>query len=247
MREVDAGRRRRRASSCRRSCSRSKPFREPHQRHQRPACADRLRQRRHGEPQPRAPSALPAAAPPRRRAPTGTRRDGRSGRGAADRPGHAAAVARADDRGAELNCGDGLSCAYRDTISWQTRTRRCRWRTIRRSCSRSCSATATPPSRAHGCGASSRISLLDSVRGEALDAAARRCRSATATRSISTSTTSARSSGASRRRGSSCSDELASAGGADRRAGRRRRAHQADVRPAGARLAGGHHARLDAA
>ena len=43
-----------------------------------------------------------------------------------------------------LNCGDGLSCAYRDTIAWQGPTRRCRCRTTRRSCSSDCSATATP-------------------------------------------------------------------------------------------------------
>ncbi len=52
---------------------------------------------------------------------------------------------------ATLSCGDGLSCAYRDTIAWQNATRRCRWRTTRRSCSRSSSATATPtPSGARG-------------------------------------------------------------------------------------------------
>ena len=38
-------------------------------------------------------------------------------------PGHAAAVAGADDRRVRaLSCGDGLSCAYRNTISWQSET-----------------------------------------------------------------------------------------------------------------------------
>jgi hypothetical protein len=36
-----------------------------------------------------------------------------------------------------LSCGDGLSCAYRNTIAWQ--------RTIRKSCSSGCSATAARP------------------------------------------------------------------------------------------------------
>ena len=40
-------------------------------------------------------------------------------RRAADRPGHAAALARADDRGLEPELRRRLSCAYRDTISWQ--------------------------------------------------------------------------------------------------------------------------------
>ena len=33
---------------------------------------------------------------------------------------------------ASVNCGDGLNCAYRDTISWQGPIPRCRWRTTRR-------------------------------------------------------------------------------------------------------------------
>ena len=47
----------------------------------------------------------------------------RPGRRAAHRPGHAAAVARAVDRGRRRSAAsDGFSCAYRNTISWQTPT-----------------------------------------------------------------------------------------------------------------------------
>jgi hypothetical protein len=45
---------------------------------------------------------------------------------------------------AVLACEASFSCAYRNSISWQSPTHRCRWRTIRGWCSRSCSATAAP-------------------------------------------------------------------------------------------------------
>ena len=128
------------------------PFAEAGQHHQRPEPSAGVRRRLgHVEPQP-----LGRDVPERRARGGGTkgasRRDDGSGGRAAYRPGHAAAVARADDRGcdAQLRRRPELRVSRHDLLAERQR-RRCRWRTTRRWCSRNSSATATPtPSGARG-------------------------------------------------------------------------------------------------
>ena len=64
-----------------------------------------------------------------------------------------------------LACEAAFSCAYRNSISWQSPTRRCRCRTTRGWSSRSCSATAAPTLSAARRRQETR-SLLDSVMGQ---------------------------------------------------------------------------------
>ena len=78
---------------------------------------------------------------------------GRSGGGAAHRPGHAAPVARAVDRrgGARLRGVVQLRVPELDLVA-VARPRRCRWRTTRGWSSKSCSATAAPARSAAAAG-----------------------------------------------------------------------------------------------
>ncbi len=141
-----------------------------------------------------------------------------------------------------LNCGDGLSCSYRDTISWQ-------------------GAAAPLPmqnnpqvvfERLFGDGntAAQRkarrdqsISLLDSVLGEA-SALQRKLPAADRTRLDQYLTDVREIERRVQKAGQQLSDDLPIPAAPDRCAQGRRRAHQVDVRPAGAGVAGGDHARL---
>ena len=129
----------------------------------------------------------------------------------------------------------------------ERRPRRCRCRTTRRSCSSGCSATAAPtPS-----GAARRAAVAEPARFGA-GRGRRRCSSKlpagdrNRARSVPRRRPRDRAPHPEGRR-SRLSADLDAAGRADRRAEGRRRAHQADVRPAGAGLAGRHHPRHDAA
>ena len=100
----------------------------------------------------RAAAVFLTGAVPERGTAGASRRLGRSGGGAAHRPGHAAAVARAVDRGsrARLRGGVQLRLPQLDLVEVADASR-CRCRTTRGWCSRSCSATAAPtPSAARG-------------------------------------------------------------------------------------------------
>ena len=99
------------------------PFRAQHQRDLQPGASAGLRAgRRHRQPQPllrHLPQRRPGGV---RRAAAARHHRGPGGR-EAPRAGHAAAVAGADDRGCQPELRRGaVSCAYRNTLSWQSET-----------------------------------------------------------------------------------------------------------------------------
>ena len=152
-----------------------------------------------------------------------------------DRTGHAAAVARADDRGrdAQLRRRSELRLSRHDFVA-ERRRRRCRCRTTRRSCSSACSATAAPtPSaaaRRAAVGQPARLGARRSVVAAA-QAAGRRSRPRRSVSGRRPRDRAPHSEG--REAGVDGRSSLPDA--PDRRAEGRRSAHQADVRPAGAR------------
>ena len=159
---------------------------------------------------------------------------------AADRPGDAAAVAAARGRGPgrereQLRRGLQLRLHEHDLVG-SRRCGRCRWRSIRRSCSSACSATAARRSDASRAASSSAASSTRSRAASRASKAQVRHVGPRAARSIPARTC-ARSSGAcrSRRRRR---PRLPSDRDAVRRAGVVRRAHQAAVRSARARVPG---------
>ena len=102
------------------------------------------------------------------------RRHGRPDRGAAHRPGHAAAVARGCDRGSRRRrrLRPQLRLQLRrDDLVPHAVARRCRWSSIRASCSSGCSARATRPRSASSWPRSTRASSTSSPTRP------RRCRS----------------------------------------------------------------------
>ena len=172
------------------------------------------------------------------------RHHGRSGRRAEDRPGHAAAVARADDRRTEpelrrrpellLPRHDFLAGPARAAADAEQPAGRVRAAVRRRQHRREQRKARRAQS----------ISLLDSVLGEAASLQ-RKLPAADRTRLDQYLTDVREIERRVQKAGQQLSDDLADAGRADRRAAGRRGAHQADVRPAGAGVAGGDHARLD--
>ena len=122
------------------------------------------------------------------------------------------------------------------------RPRRCRWRSIRASCSIGCSATAaTPTSGSRRCAEAG--SILDSVQQEA--ARLQKTLGAGDRTKVDEYLDAVREVEQRIQRAEQQTGELSlrSAGSADRHSRRLRRAREADVRPAGARLSGRHHAR----
>ena len=116
----------------------------PDHRRQRPAARPGLRQRRNREPQ-SSRRRIPERAHCRTRRAAAARCHRRPARRAEYRPGHAAPLARADDRRAEpeLRRRSQLLLPRHDLLAGRRR-RRCRCRTTRRSSSSGCSATAAP-------------------------------------------------------------------------------------------------------
>ena len=169
---------------------------------------------------------------------------GRPGRGAEDWTGHGTPVTRADYRRRDVSAAATASAARTATrFPGRSPLRRCRCRTIRRWSSSGCSGTAAPmpndvPRR------SSRSACW--IPCWVMSIAQRTLPPQTALASTSIRMT-ARDRAADRRSRRQVSVGSDSARSARRRSEGCRRAHQIDVRPAGARLAGGHHARHDAA
>jgi len=98
---------------------------------------------------------------------------------------------------ATLSCGDGLSCAYRDTISWQSPTSPLPMQNNPRWSSSACSATAAPTPNAATAGNSrSACSIRWSAKSRPCSAT---CRPRIAAASINISATSEKSSGGSRK------------------------------------------------
>ena len=178
------------------------------------------------------------------RRPAVARHHRRSDRRAEDRSGHAAAIARADDRGAEpelrrrpellLSRHDFLAGPARAAADAEQPAGRLR-AAVRRRQHRASSARR---------GAQQSISLLDSVLGEA-STLQRKLPASDRTRLDQYLTDVREIERRVQKAGQQLSDDLPVPAAPTGVPTRRRGAHQADVRPAGAGVAGGDHARLD--
>ena len=238
--EVDAGGRRR-GLRAHRDPSAAQAVLQPDQRHQRSAARAGLRQRRHGQSQPLG-GRVPERRVRRSRRAAVARHHRRSDRRAEDRPGHAAAVARADDRRAqpELRRRPELLLPRHDLVAGSARAaadaeqpagrvRAAVRRRQHRGAAQGAPRAVDQPARlgrGRGVGAAA----------EAAGIGSRPARSVPDRR--------ARDRAADPEGRPAAVGRPADSRGADRRAARRRGAHQADVRPAGAGLAGGDHARV---
>ena len=226
-----SGRRRRRApaSTFTEILKPLEPFRDRDQRRQRPGASVRRRRRRRRRLGRRQPHARGGGVPHRRgaraRRPGAPRRVGRSGGGAAHRSGHAAAVAGAVDRGSRCSRAKRPSAAPIATRSRGSRRRsRCRCRTTRGWCSRSCSATAVTGAERRARRQESR-SLLDSVMGQVASLQKRPAARRSPPARRSTSTTCARSSAAFSAPRRRLREDVDAARRAGRRARRRSQEH----------------------